>query len=106
LDEATEKLLENNNGPSRNVGEIDNRGSHYYIAKYWAEALANQNSDASLKAEFTPIAKELAQKESVILKELNGIQGTSVNIGGYYMPNEALVNEAMRPSKTFNAIIS
>src|SRR5690606_35352261 len=100
LDEATEKLLENNNGPSRNVGEIDNRGSHYYIAKYWAEALANQNSDASLKAEFTPIAKELAEKESVILKELNGIQGTSVNIGGYYMPNEALVNEAMRPSKT------
>lgn len=106
LDEATEKLLENNNGPSRNVGEIDNRGSHYYIAKYWAEALANQNSDASLKAEFTPIAKELAEKESVILKELNGIQGSSVNIGGYYMPNEALANEAMRPSKTFNAIIS
>lgn len=106
LDEATEKLLENNNGPSRNVGEIDNRGSHYYIAKYWAEALANQNSDASLKAEFTPIAKELVEKESVILKELNGIQGTSVNIGGYYIPNEALANEAMRPSKTFNAIIS
>ena len=106
LDEATEKLLENNNGPSRNVGEIDNRGSHYYIAKYWAEALANQNSDASLKAEFTPIAKELAEKESVILKELNGTQGSSVNIGGYYMPNEALANEAMRPSKTFNAIIS
>lgn len=106
LDEATEKLLENNNGPSRNVGEIDNRGSHYYIAKYWAQALANQNSDASLKAEFTPIAKQLAEKESVILKELNGIQGTSVNIGGYYMPNEALANEAMRPSKTFNAIIS
>jgi isocitrate dehydrogenase len=106
LDEATEKLLENNNGPSRNVGEIDNRGSHYYIAKYWAEALANQNSDPSLKAEFTPIAKELAEKESIILKELNGTQGSSVNIGGYYMPNEALANEAMRPSKTFNAIIS
>lgn len=106
LDEATEKLLENNNGPSRNVGELDNRGSHYYIAKYWAEALANQSSDSSLKAEFDAIAKELTSKEFVILKELNDIQGKSINIEGYYMPNEKLVNEAMRPSKTFNAILS
>ncbi|PKQ46003.1 NADP-dependent isocitrate dehydrogenase [Confluentibacter flavum] len=106
LDEATEQLLENNNGPSRNVGEIDNRGSHYYIAKYWAEALANQDSDGSLKAEFTPIAKELASNESVILNELSSIQGSPVNIEGYYIPNEKLVNEAMRPSKTFNAILS
>src|SRR5690606_29101750 len=105
LDEATEKLLENNNGPSRNVGELDNRGSHYYIAKYWAEALAKQNDDSSLKAEFTPIAKELASKESQILMELNEIQGRSINIEGYYMPNEVLIKEAMRPSKTFNAII-
>src|SRR5690606_35629224 len=106
LDEATEKLLENNHGPSRNVGELDNRGSHYYIAKYWAEALANQSSDSSLKAEFDTIAKELTSKEFVILKELNDIQGKSINIEGYYMPNEKLVNEAMRPSKTFNAILS
>ncbi|WP_100615939.1 NADP-dependent isocitrate dehydrogenase [Confluentibacter citreus] len=106
LDEATEKLLENNNGPSRNVGEVDNRGSHYYIAKYWAEALAKQNSNSSLKAEFTPIAKELASNESVILNELSSIQGSPVNIEGYYFPNEKLVNEAMRPSKTFNTILS
>src|SRR5690606_6979490 len=106
LDEATEKLLENNNGPSRNVGELDNRGSHYYIAKYWAEALANQSSDSSLKAEFDTIAKELTSKEFVILKELNDIQGKSMNIEGNYMPNEKLVNEAMRPSKTFNATLS
>ncbi|MGE5945026.1 MAG: NADP-dependent isocitrate dehydrogenase, partial [Flavobacteriales bacterium] len=105
LDEATEKLLENNNGPSRNVGELDNRGSHYYIAKYWAEALAKQDANSSLKTEFTPIAKELASKEAVILNELNNIQGHPVNIEGYYIPNEKLVNEAMRPSKTFNAIL-
>ena len=106
LDQATEKLLENNNGPSRDVGGIDNRGSHYYIAKYWAEALANQDSNSDLKAEFSPIAKELSSNESVILNELNNIQGSPVNIEGYYIPNEKLVNEAMRPSKTFNAILS
>ncbi|WP_100612410.1 NADP-dependent isocitrate dehydrogenase [Confluentibacter lentus] len=106
LDQATEQLLENNNGPSRDVGGIDNRGSHYYIAKYWAEALASQNSDSSLKIEFAPIAKELASNESVILNELNSIQGKAVNIEGYYIPNEKLVNEAMRPSKTFNTILS
>ncbi|WP_111308409.1 NADP-dependent isocitrate dehydrogenase [Confluentibacter sediminis] len=106
LDKATEQLLENNNGPSRDVGELDNRGSHYYIAKYWAEALANQNTDASLKAEFIPIAKELGNNESVILNELISIQGSPVKIDGYYIPNEKLVNEAMRPSKTFNTILS
>jgi isocitrate dehydrogenase len=106
LDKATEQLLENNNGPSRDVGGIDNRGSHYYIAKYWAEALANQNADSSLKAEFTTISNELNSNESVILKELSSVQGSQVNIDGYYIPNEKLANEAMRPSKTFNAILS
>ncbi|MBU3822537.1 NADP-dependent isocitrate dehydrogenase [Flavobacteriaceae bacterium XHP0103] len=106
LDEATERLLENSKGPSRNVGELDNRGSHFYLAKYWAEALANQESDSDLKAEFTPISKALESNESVILNELNSIQGNSVNIEGYYKPNESLVSDAMRPSKTFNAILS
>jgi len=106
LDIATEQLLENNNGPSRNVGEIDNRGSHYYLAKYWAEALANQNADSGLKAEFTTISKELNTKEAVILNELKSVQGSPINIDGYYIPNEKLVNETMRPSKTFNAILS
>src|SRR5690606_33635410 len=84
LDDATERLLENKKGPSRNVGELDNRGSHFYLAKYWAEALAKQNSDADLKAEFTPIAEALNNNESVIIEELNSIQGAPVNIEGYY----------------------
>ncbi|MCL4133567.1 UNVERIFIED_CONTAM: hypothetical protein GTU68_051750 [Idotea baltica] len=106
LDDATDKLLENKKGPSRKAGELDNRGSHFYIALYWAQALANQNKDADLKAEFTPIAKALAANEAVIVKELEVIQGKPVNIGGYYEPNEALINKAMRPSKTFNSILA
>src|SRR5690606_24292746 len=106
LDDATERLLENKKGPSRNVVELDNRGSHFYLAKYWAEALSKQNSDANLKAEFTPIAEALNHNESVIIEELNSIQGAPVNIEGYYFPNEKLVSEAMKPSKTFNAILS
>lgn len=106
LDDATDKLLENKKGPSRKAGELDNRGSHFYIALYWAQALANQNDDADLKAEFTPIAKALVDNEAIIVKELEVIQGSPVNIGGYYEPNEALINEAMRPSKTFNAILN
>ena len=105
LDDATDKLLENKKGPSRKAGELDNRGSHFYIALYWAQALVNQDKDADLKAEFTPIAKALADNEAVIVKELEVIQGNSVNIGGYYEPNETLINEAMRPSKTFNNIL-
>ena len=105
LDDATDKLLENKKGPSRKAGELDNRGSHFYIALYWAQALANQDKDADLKAEFTPIAKALADNETVIVKELEVIQGNPVNIGGYYEPNETLINEAMRPSKTFNNIL-
>ena len=87
------------------VGELDNRGSHFYLAMYWAEALATQNEDAQLKDTFKSIAKLLSDNESKILKELNDAQGSPVNIGGYYIPNETLVSESMRPSKTFNDII-
>jgi len=106
LDDATSKLLENRKGPSRKAGELDNRGSHFYLALYWAQELANQNKDEALKAEFAPIAEQLAKNEAVIVKELNDIQGNPANLGGYYEPNETLVNEVMRPSKTFNAIIA
>ncbi|GAA4238082.1 NADP-dependent isocitrate dehydrogenase [Postechiella marina] len=106
LDDATDKLLENKKGPSRKAGELDNRGSHFYIALYWAQALANQTKDADLKAEFTTIAKALKDNETIIVKELEEIQGNPISIGGYYEPNEALINQAMRPSKTFNAILN
>lgn len=106
LDNATDKLLENRKGPSRKVGELDNRGSHFYLAMYWAQELANQTEDDALKAEFTPIAKQLADNESVIVKELEDIQGSTIDLGGYYEPNEDLINNAMRPSKTFNSILS
>ncbi len=105
LDDATDKLLENKKGPSRKAGELDNRGSHFYLAMYWAQELANQNKDEALKVEFTKIAKQLTDNETVIVNELNSIQGKPVDIGGYYEPNEALINQAMRPSKTFNSII-
>ena len=106
LDEATEKLLENGKSPSRKAGELDNRGSHFYLALYWAEALANQSKDAELKAQFAPIAEQLKLHEVQIVTELNSVQGKPVNIGGYYQPNEALTSNAMRPSATFNAIIN
>lgn len=105
LDDATGKLLDTNKSPSRKAGELDNRGSHFYLALYWAEALAEQNIDTALKAEFTPIAKQLAENETIIITELNQIQGSPVNIGGYYEPNETLVTNAMRPSKTLNSIL-
>ena len=105
LDDATDKLLENRKGPSRKVGELDNRGSHFYLAMYWAQELANQNIDEALKAEFAPIAKQLADNEEAIIKELNDIQGKATDLGGYYEPNEALINQVMRPSETFNAIL-
>ncbi|MFD2543827.1 NADP-dependent isocitrate dehydrogenase [Lacinutrix gracilariae] len=106
LDEATEKLLENKKGPSRKTGELDNRGSHFYLAMYWAEALANQTKDADLKETFTSVAKSLKEKEEEIVKELNDVQGSPVNIEGYYEPNETLTSNAMRPSNTFNAILN
>lgn len=106
LDEATEKLLENKKGPSRKAGELDNRGSHFYLAMYWAEALANQNDNADLKAKFAPIAQQFAANEALIIAALNDIQGSAVNIGGYYEPNEELARNAMRPNETFNAILA
>ncbi|GAA3620961.1 NADP-dependent isocitrate dehydrogenase [Flavivirga jejuensis] len=105
LDDATDKLLENKKGPSRKAGELDNRGSHFYLAMYWAQELANQTKDADLKAEFTPIAKQLADSEIDIVKELHDVQGSATDIGGYYEPNETLINEVMRPSKTLNSIL-
>jgi isocitrate dehydrogenase len=106
LDEATEKYLENSKSPSRNVNEIDNRGSHFYLALYWAEALAKQNKDEDLKKIFTPFAKEMKENEAKINDELITAQGHKVNIGGYYEPTEKLVFETMRPSKTFNTILA
>jgi isocitrate dehydrogenase len=106
LDNATETLLENRKGPSRKAGELDNRGSHFYLAMYWAQELANQTVDKDLAKEFAPIAKQLTDNETTIVKELNDIQGNPVNIGGYYEPKEDLINTAMRPSKTLNSILN
>jgi isocitrate dehydrogenase len=105
LDAATEKLLENKKGPSRKAGELDNRGSHFYLAMYWAQELAAQNEDLELKNEFEKIAKDLILNEAIIVDELNKIQGVRVDIDGYYEPNETLVSQAMRPSSTLNKII-
>lgn len=105
LDEATEKLLENKKGPSRKVNELDNRGSHFYLAMYWAEALANQDEDGALKERFTPVAEALKQNEDKIVSELNAAQGKPVNIDGYYWPDANLVNREMRASTTFNYIL-
>ena len=106
LDAATEKLLDNKLSPSRKTGEHDNRGSHFVIAKYWAEALANQNDDADLKAHFTPIAEQLSSNEDKIVAELLAAQGDAVDLGGYYHQDPAKTLVAMRPSATLNAIIS
>ncbi|WP_213949239.1 NADP-dependent isocitrate dehydrogenase [Luteibacter sp. dw_328] len=105
LDIANGRFLDSNKSPARKVGEIDNRGSHFYLAMYWAEALAAQNDDADLKAKFTVVAKTLADNEAKIIGELNGAQGKLVEIGGYYHPDMALVSAAMRPSPTFNAAL-
>ncbi len=106
LDDATDKLLETKKGPSRKVNELDNRGSHFYLAMYWAEALANQNKNSELKTQFTPIAKELATHKETIVNELNKVQGKPVNLKGYYAPKEELVTASMRPSTTFNRILA
>ena len=106
LDEATEKFLENDKSPARKIGQIDNRGSHFYLAFYWAQALAKQTKDAELKAIFTPIAEELTINEAKINEELIAAQGKAQNIGGYYHPNFELTEKAMRPSTTLNAILA
>ena len=106
LDDATAKLLENNKSPARKVGQLDNRGSHFYIALYWAQALAEQSDDSDLRARFGPLAKQLAENESKIVGELNGVQGKPVDIGGYYMPDFQMASKAMRPSATLNQILA
>jgi len=105
LDQALAKFLDNNKSPARKVGQIDNRGSHFYFALYWAEALAAQTKDKELQARFAPVAKKLAENEAKINEELLAAQGKSVDMGGYYHADKAKVAKAMRPSATLNAII-
>ena len=106
LDKATEELLLNDKSPQRKLGSIDNRGSHFYLALYWAKALAEQTQDQALAEEFTPIAKALNDNEDKIVSELNGVQGSPVETEGYYFANRELLDKAMRPSTTFNDIIA
>ncbi len=105
LDQAIGKHLENHRAPSRRVNELDTRGSHFYLALYWAEMQARQTQDPELQARFTKVAQQLAANEDKIVQELNGAQGQPVDIGGYYHPNDELVTKAMRPSATLNAIV-
>jgi len=105
LDQANAKFLENNKSPSRKVNELDNRGSHYYLARYWAEALAGQDDDADLAAAFGPVASALADNEGTIIDELNAAQGAAIDIGGYYHPDEGKTAAAMRPSETLNSTL-
>jgi isocitrate dehydrogenase len=105
LDRANAKFLESNRSPARKVGEIDNRGSHFYLALYWAQALAAQTDDTTLQARFAPIAKQLAENEAKITAELLAAQGKPVDLGGYYHPNDEKTIKAMRPSPTLNAIV-
>ena len=105
LDEATDKLLDNNKGPSSRTGELDNRGSQFYLSMYWAQALAAQNEDAELKARFAPLAKALTENEQKIVDEFKAVQGKPVDIGGYYKANSEKAKAVMRPSATFNALI-
>lgn len=106
LDAATEKLLLNDKSPKRKAGELDNRGSHYYLATYWAQELAAQNADAQLAAEFAPIAKALTENEATIVNELNSVQGKAIDTKGYYSADRDVLTQAMRPSATFNQIIA
>ncbi|NVK10736.1 MAG: NADP-dependent isocitrate dehydrogenase, partial [Gammaproteobacteria bacterium] len=105
LDLATEKFLNENKSPSRKVNELDNRGSHFYLAMYWAQELAAQSDNAALKAQFAPIAEEMEANEAKIIDELNSAQGVAMDIGGYFRPDPKLASAAMRPSMTFNAIL-
>jgi isocitrate dehydrogenase len=105
LDQAIGKFLDGNKSPARKVGQIDNRGSHYYLAMYWAEALASQSKDAELRARFSGVARQLAANKARINEELIGAQGKPVDMGGYYRPDPVKTAAAMRPSPTLNAII-
>ena len=105
LDEATGEYLRNNRGPARKVGDLDNRGSHFYLALYWAQALARQTKDRELAERFAPVAAEMTAQEKQIVAELNGAQGKPNDIGGYYHPDPARASQAMRPSATLNAIV-
>ena len=106
LDRATEKLLENNKSPARKVGQLDNRGSHFYLAMYWAQALAEQIEDDELASKFMSLAKRLADNEAKIVAELNGVQGKPVDLGGYYAVDPAKTSAVMRPSETFNQALA
>jgi isocitrate dehydrogenase len=105
LDAATGQLLEHDRSPARKVGGLDNRGSHFYLALYWAQALAAQDKDAELKKTFAPVAKELAENEQKIVSELAAVQGKATEVGGYYLPDDAKASAVMRPSATFNQIL-
>ena len=105
LDRANGRFLAEDRSPTRRLGGIDNRGSHYWLARYWAEELATQDADAELAAAFAPVAKGLVEGEASILAELLGVQGSPVDIGGYYRPDVAKVAAVMRPSPTFNQVI-
>lgn len=105
LDKATGSFLNEDKSPSRKVGELDNRGSHFYLAMYWAQELAAQDTDAELKARFAPIAEQMQAQESTIVSELNNVQGQAVELGGYYKPDADKASSVMRPSATLNAII-
>ena len=106
LDDATDKFLDNKKSPSRKVGELDNRGSHFYLAMYWAKELASQNKNTELKIQFTPVAKSLMENENRIINELKSVQGTPVNLQGYYLPNEDMVISEMRISKILKSILA
>lgn len=106
LNQATGQLLDNDQSPSRNVNELDNRGSHFYLAMYWAQALAEQDSDAELKAKFAPLAQQLSENEAAIAQDLIAVQGSPVDIGGYYLMDETKTREAMQPSKLFREAIA
>jgi isocitrate dehydrogenase len=106
LDVATGKLLDNNKNPNPKTGQLDNRGSQFYLAMYWAQALAEQTEDAELAAKFAPLAQQLAEKEAAIVAELAEVQGKPVDIGGYYKPDFAKLESVMRPSATFNAALA
>ncbi len=106
LDKATEKVLANRKSPSRKVNELDNRGSHFYLAMYWAQELANQSNDNQLKAQFSQIAGELSENKSKIIQELIEVQGSEIDMEGYYLPNEEKMAKVMRPSATLNAILA